>query len=125
MTTAAKEGFCSIEEALEELRQGRMIVLVDDEHRENEGDLVVAAEHATPQAINFMLTHGRGILCLALSEGICDRLHLHPQSAVNNSRGTHGTRADSESGQAPPSRGLNGRPAPREKQAARGPATRW
>lgn len=84
--TTAKEGFCSIETALEELRQGRMIVLVDDEHRENEGDLVVAAEHASPQAINFMLTHGRGILCLALSEGICDRLHLHPQAAVNNTR---------------------------------------
>src|SRR4051795_7831303 len=84
--TAAKEGFCAIEEALEELRQGRMIVVVDDEHRENEGDLVIAAEHATPQAINFMLTHGRGILCLALSEGICDRLHLHPQATVNSSR---------------------------------------
>jgi 3,4-dihydroxy 2-butanone 4-phosphate synthase/GTP cyclohydrolase II len=86
MMTAVKEGFCTIEEALEELRQGRMIVVVDDEHRENEGDLVIAAEHASPQAINFMLTHGRGILCLALSEAICDRLHLHPQATVNNSR---------------------------------------
>src|SRR3954447_12582158 len=64
---SAGEGFCTIEEALEELRQGRMIVLVDDENRENEGDLVVAAEKATPEAINFMLTHGRGILCLAMS----------------------------------------------------------
>src|SRR5262249_21825784 len=84
--TAPKEGFCTIEEALEELRHGRMIVVVDDEHRENEGDLVIAAEYASPQAINFMLTHGRGILCLALSEAICDRLHLPPQPTVNNSR---------------------------------------
>jgi 3,4-dihydroxy 2-butanone 4-phosphate synthase/GTP cyclohydrolase II len=81
-----KPNFCSIEEALEELRQGRMIVLVDDEHRENEGDLVIAAEKVTPEAINFMLTHGRGILCLALSGGICDRLNLHPQAPVNSSR---------------------------------------
>src|SRR5438046_338323 len=81
-----KDGFCGIEEALDELRRGRMIVLVDDEHRENEGDLVVAAEKVSPEAINFMLTHGRGILCLALSEAICDRLHLHPQATVNSSR---------------------------------------
>jgi 3,4-dihydroxy 2-butanone 4-phosphate synthase/GTP cyclohydrolase II len=63
-----------------------MIVLVDDEHRENEGDLVIPAEKVTPEAINFMLTHGRGILCLALSEAMCDRLNLHPQAAVNNAR---------------------------------------
>lgn len=80
------DGFCPIEEALDELRQGRMIVLVDDEHRENEGDLVIAAEKVTPEAINFMLMHGRGILCLALSGAICDRLHLHPQSPVNSTR---------------------------------------
>jgi 3,4-dihydroxy 2-butanone 4-phosphate synthase/GTP cyclohydrolase II len=79
-------GFCSIEEALDELRQGRMIVVVDDEHRENEGDLVIAAERASPEAVNFMVTHGRGILCLSLSEAICDRLHLHPQASTNNSR---------------------------------------
>src|SRR5688572_32045421 len=83
---AEREGFCSIEEAIEELRQGRMIVMVDDEHRENEGDLVIAAEKATPEAINFMLTHGRGILCLAMSEALCDRLHLLPQAATNASR---------------------------------------
>src|ERR1700746_2469457 len=81
-----KEGFCRIEEALEELRQGRMIVLVDDEHRENEGDLVIAAEKVTPEAINFMLLHGRGILRLALSAAPCDRRTLPPQAAVNNSR---------------------------------------
>src|SRR4051812_33788706 len=81
-----REGLCSIEEAIEELRQGRMIVLVDDEHRENEGDLVIAAEKVTPEAINFMLMYGRGILCLAMSEAICDRLNLPPQSSVNNTR---------------------------------------
>jgi 3,4-dihydroxy 2-butanone 4-phosphate synthase/GTP cyclohydrolase II len=81
-----KDGFCPIEEAIDELRQGRMIVLVDDEHRENEGDLVIAAEKATPETINFMLTHGRGILCLAMSNELCDRLHLDPQTSVNTSR---------------------------------------
>src|SRR5207302_5587807 len=84
--SAERDVFCTIDEAIADLRAGRMIVLVDDEHRENEGDLVIAAEHATPQAINFMLTHGRGILCLALSGAICDRLHLHPQATVNSSR---------------------------------------
>ena len=78
--------FCPIEEALEELRHGRMIVVVDDEHRENEGDLVIPAEKVTPEAINFMLTHGRGILCLSLSGGHCDRLNLFPQAATNSSR---------------------------------------
>src|SRR5258706_11599214 len=79
-------GFCTIEEALAELRAGRMIVLVDDEHRENEGDLVLAAEKVTPEAINFMLMHGRGVLCLAMSVALCDRLHLDAQASVNTSR---------------------------------------
>lgn len=78
--------FCTIQEAIAELRAGRMVVMVDDENRENEGDLVVAAECATPEVINFMLTHGRGILCLAMSEAICDRLNLHPQATTNASR---------------------------------------
>jgi len=60
--------FSSIEEALEEVRQGRMIVIVDDEDRENEGDLMIAAEKVTPQAVNFMAMHGRGLICLALTE---------------------------------------------------------
>ena len=62
-----EDGFCTIEDALEELRAGRMIVLVDDENRENEGDLVVAAEHATPEAINFMMRNACGMVCLAMS----------------------------------------------------------
>jgi 3,4-dihydroxy 2-butanone 4-phosphate synthase/GTP cyclohydrolase II len=73
---AVKEGFCRIEEALEELRQGHMIVLVDDEHRENEGDLVIAAEKVTPEAINFMMRNACGMVCLAMAPEICDRLQL-------------------------------------------------
>lgn len=81
--------FSPIPEILEELRQGRMIVLTDDEDRENEGDLVLAAEHVTPEAITFMLSVARGYLCLSLTESDCDRLDLTPQSAVNTSvRGT-------------------------------------
>lgn len=80
------EGFATIEETLEELRAGRMVVLVDDEHRENEGDLVIPAEKITPEAINFMLSHGRGLLCLAMSAGICERLHLEPQTSTNSTR---------------------------------------
>ncbi len=84
--TALNDGFCTIEEAIAELRAGRMVVLVDDETRENEGDLLLAAEKVTPQAVNFMLTHARGILCLAMSEEMCDRLHLTPQTSVNTAR---------------------------------------
>lgn len=68
--------FIPIVEAIDELRQGRMVILVDDENREQEGDLVVAAEKITPELINFMLTHARGILCLTLASSIVDRLHL-------------------------------------------------
>jgi 3,4-dihydroxy 2-butanone 4-phosphate synthase/GTP cyclohydrolase II len=81
--SAERDGFCSIEEALEELRAGRMIVLVDDEYRENEGDLVIAAEKATPESINFMMRNACGILCLAMSPQICERLHLEPVSGNN------------------------------------------
>ncbi|MBI1913777.1 MAG: bifunctional 3,4-dihydroxy-2-butanone-4-phosphate synthase/GTP cyclohydrolase II [Planctomycetes bacterium] len=78
--------FCTIEEALDELRAGRMIVLVDDQYRENEGDLVIAADRVTPEAINFMLTHARGILCLSMSAPLCERMHLDPQTSVNSAR---------------------------------------
>lgn len=79
----------SIPDILDDLRAGKMIVLVDDEKRENEGDLVCAAEFVTPQVINFMLREGRGMLCVPLSGGLCDRLDLPPQSAVNTTqRGT-------------------------------------
>src|SRR6266704_6304014 len=78
--------FCTILEALDELRAGRMIVLVDDEYRENEGDLVMAAEKITPESVNFMLSQARGVLCLAMSWEICERLHLGPQTRENTSR---------------------------------------
>ena len=71
-------GFHTIDECLADVRAGRMIVLVDDEHRENEGDLVVAAEKVTPEAINFMMRKACGLVCLAMSPAISDRLHLDP-----------------------------------------------
>src|SRR5436309_13522915 len=76
-------GFCTIDEALAELRAGRMIVLVDDEQRENEGDLVIAAEKVTPQAINFMVRNACGIVGLSLSAEICSRLNLEPVPGRN------------------------------------------
>ena len=75
--------FASVDEAVAEIRQGRMIVLVDDEDRENEGDLTMAAEKITPDAINFMAKFGRGLICLALTEQRCDVLDLKPISARN------------------------------------------
>jgi 3,4-dihydroxy 2-butanone 4-phosphate synthase/GTP cyclohydrolase II len=78
--------FSEIPEILEELKQGRMIILVDDEDRENEGDLVCAAQLTTPDMVNFMATYGRGLICLPLSESRCDQLNLHPQSVENTAR---------------------------------------
>ncbi len=77
--------FASVEEAVEEIRQGRQIVLVDDEDRENEGDLAMAAEKITPEAINFMAKHGRGLICVALTEERCDELALPLMTPVNTS----------------------------------------
>src|ERR1700723_4364227 len=82
-------GFATVEEAVEEIRQGRMIVLGDDEDRENEGDLPMAAEKITPEAINFMAKFGRGLICLTLTDQRCDELHLPLMSPVNTS--VHGT----------------------------------
>jgi len=81
--------FCNVEEAVEEIRQGRMIILVDDEDRENEGDLTLAAEKITPDAINFMARFGRGLICLALTEQRCEELNLPLMSPINTS--VHGT----------------------------------
>jgi len=77
--------FCDVETALEEIRAGRMIVVVDDEDRENEGDLTKAAEKVTPEAINFMAKYGRGLVCLALTEERLDYLRLGQMSAENTS----------------------------------------
>jgi 3,4-dihydroxy 2-butanone 4-phosphate synthase/GTP cyclohydrolase II len=75
--------FSTIEEAIEEIRAGRMVVVCDDEDRENEGDLVIAAQFATPDAVNFMAKHARGLVCLALTPERCDELHLDLMPAKN------------------------------------------
>src|ERR1700755_238017 len=75
--------FATIEEAIEDIRAGRMVVVVDDEDRENEGDLTVAAQFATPEAINFMATHARGLICLCLTEERADELGLRPMTDHN------------------------------------------
>ncbi len=74
-----------IEEAIEEIRSGRMVILVDDEDRENEGDLTLAAEHVTPEAINFMARYGRGLICLSLTEEKAQQLQLPPMVHDNSS----------------------------------------
>ncbi len=85
----AATAFATVPEILDELRAGRMIVLTDDEDRENEGDLVLPVESVTPESISFMLREAAGYLFVSLTEADCDRLNLHPQSAVNTSvRGT-------------------------------------
>ncbi len=75
--------FSEIPEILDQIRQGRMIVLVDDEDRENEGDLVCAAEKITPEIVNFMTKEGRGMICVPMTAEKCDHLGLHPQTAEN------------------------------------------
>ncbi len=74
-----------IEDAVEDIRNGKMIIIVDDEDRENEGDLVCAAEKITPEIINFMAMHGRGLICMPLTEERCDFLQLPPQTQDNTS----------------------------------------
>src|SRR5512133_227660 len=74
-----------IEDALEDIRQGKMVILVDDENRENEGDLTMAADMITPEAVNFMAKHGRGLICLTLTAEHCDQLRLPPMVSDNTS----------------------------------------
>lgn len=76
----------STEDIVNELASGRMVVLIDDEDRENEGDLMIASDFVTPEAINFMASHGRGLICLTLTEDSCDRLGLQLMAKSNNSR---------------------------------------
>jgi len=78
--------FATIEEAIDDVRNGRLVVVVDDPDRENEGDLVIAAQFATPEAINFMATHARGLVCLCLTEERCDRLGLPPMTHHNEAK---------------------------------------
>jgi len=81
--------FAPIEDVLADLKAGKMVILTDDEDRENEGDLICPAQFCTPEAVTFMLTVARGYLCLSMTEADCDRLELSPQTAVNTSaRGT-------------------------------------
>src|SRR5213083_292021 len=74
-----------IEDAVEDVKNGKLIIIVDDEDRENEGDLVCAAEKVTPEIINFMAIHGRGLICLPLTEERCNELQLFPQTTENTS----------------------------------------
>src|SRR5213083_1345865 len=92
MATVAKprtSPFATIEEAVEDIRNGKFVVVVDAPDRENEGDLTIAAEYATPDAINFMATHGRGVICLCLTEERVDELQLRLLASSHESR--HGT----------------------------------
>jgi len=90
MPVKKQPDFCSIEEAIEEIRNGRMLVVVDDANRENEGDLVMAAELATPHKVNFMITHGRGLLCVPMEQEWLERLDLSLMTTQTTDR--HGTK---------------------------------
>ncbi|HNH22898.1 MAG TPA: 3,4-dihydroxy-2-butanone-4-phosphate synthase, partial [Ferruginibacter sp.] len=77
--------FNSIESAIEDIKQGKLVIVVDDEDRENEGDFITAASNATPEIVNFMSMHGRGLICTPLSEERCDELQLQPMVSNNTS----------------------------------------
>src|SRR6201989_1243825 len=83
--SAVKTPFSTIEEAIEDIRQGKMVVVCDDENRENEGDLTIAAQFVTPEAINFMRKEGGGLICLGLTPERCDELGLDLMAAKNES----------------------------------------
>jgi len=83
--STTKTPFATIEEAIEDIREGRMVVVCDDENRENEGDLTMAAQFVTPESVNFMAMHGRGLICLALTPERCDELGLDLMAAKNES----------------------------------------
>ena len=85
-TTPALAGISPVNDIVAELRAGRMVILVDEEDRENEGDLVLAADHVTPEAINFMARFGRGLICLTLTRERCERLRLPPMVSRNGTK---------------------------------------
>jgi 3,4-dihydroxy 2-butanone 4-phosphate synthase/GTP cyclohydrolase II len=85
MSQVTRSPFATIDEALDEIRQGKMVVVCDDEDRENEGDLTMAAQFATPEAVNFMAKEGRGLICLSLTPDRCDELGLDLMAAKNES----------------------------------------
>jgi 3,4-dihydroxy 2-butanone 4-phosphate synthase/GTP cyclohydrolase II len=123
-SVAHESPFVSIPEALAELRAGRMVVLTDDEHRENEGDIVLPAQFVTPEAITFMLSVARGYLCLSMTEADCDRLELHPQAPVNTTfRGTAFTISIDAAGKHGITTGVSARERARTIQLAIDPRT--
>jgi 3,4-dihydroxy 2-butanone 4-phosphate synthase / GTP cyclohydrolase II len=81
-----EQAFATIEEAIEEIKAGRMVIVVDDEDRENEGDLTMAAQFVTAEAVNFMAQYGRGLICLSITPELAEELHLHPMVRANTSR---------------------------------------
>src|SRR5580693_6253060 len=83
--------FTTIEDAVEEFRSGKIVIIVDDEDRENEGDLVCAAEKITPDIINFMVTHGRGLICLPMTEERLDELQIPLQVSESDNTAALGT----------------------------------
>ena len=84
--SSAVTPFASIDEAVDDIRNGKMVVVVDDPERENEGDLVVAAQFATPEAVNFMAMHARGLVCLCLTGERCEQLGLPQMTSRNEAR---------------------------------------
>ena len=89
MSERPETGFLTVEEAIERLVRGQQIIVVDDEDRENEGDLILAADMVTPEAVNFMARHGRGLICVSLTADRCDELELPLMVEKNTS--SHGT----------------------------------
>ncbi|MCC7545615.1 MAG: 3,4-dihydroxy-2-butanone-4-phosphate synthase, partial [Aquabacterium sp.] len=86
MTTPTPVAISPVEDIIADMRLGRMVILVDEEDRENEGDLIMAAEHVTADAVNFMARFGRGLICLTLTHERCKRLHLPPMTARNGDK---------------------------------------
>ena len=86
MTLSRTAAIAPVEEIVTELRAGRMVILVDEEDRENEGDLVLAADHVSAAAVNFMARFGRGLICLTLTRATCERLQLPPMAVRNGTK---------------------------------------
>ena len=89
MTDGREPVFATIDEALADIRTGKMVIVVDDADRENEGDFIMAAEKATPETLNFMVTHGRGIVCMPVTQQRLDELRIPLMVSKNNE--SHGT----------------------------------
>jgi hypothetical protein len=102
----------SVEEIVAELAAGRMVILVDEEDRENEGDIVIAADHITAESINFMARHARGLICLTLSREMCDRLQLPPMVDAQRRQAFDRLHRLDRSGRRRHHRHLGGRPRP-------------